>query len=322
MFIRRKLTLRVAHNVHHIYWYSSLSWMRTPIDQNPGLFPEPELSPPYSDHKMEKSWYKLLPKHDVHCEAPLLDEKIESEETATPEINFQRFFPSIKNIIFIIYVAVSLPILVSTVWNHRAHIYSPVNPLIKYERQPLHEEHEDLVHKGYVGNPEDTEENWRRLLEPMNFKATEDELLKSNIKIDDRIVRVSGGGYVGVLSVYHELHCLEALRRSTLRSYYYANMTAAGMDHDDRVIGHLTHCIEYIRRTIMCHADVSVYAATWIADSHEKPNKDLISNGERECVNWDAIDKWSRERALKKKVYKVKPGPFEKNLHPDEGDLS
>lgn len=72
----------------------------------------------------------------------------------------------------------------------------------------------------------------------------------------------------------------------------------------------------------MCHADVSVYAATWIADSHENPNKDLISNGERECVNWDAIDKWSRSRALKKKVYKVKPGPFEKNLHPDEGDLS
>lgn len=82
------------------------------------------------------------------------------------------------------------------------------------------------------------------------------------------------------------------------------------------------HCIEYIRRTIMCHADVSVYAATWIADSHEKPNKDLISGGERECVNWDAIDKWSRSRALKKKVYKVKPGPFEKDLHPQESDLS
>lgn len=42
----------------------------------------------------------------------------------------------------------------------------------------------------------------------MNFKATEEELHKSNVEIDDRIVRVSGGGYVGVLSVYHELHCL------------------------------------------------------------------------------------------------------------------
>ena len=42
----------------------------------------------------------------------------------------------------------------------------------------------------------------------MNFKATEEELLQANVKIDDKIVRVSGGGYVGVLSVYHELHCL------------------------------------------------------------------------------------------------------------------
>jgi hypothetical protein len=42
----------------------------------------------------------------------------------------------------------------------------------------------------------------------MNFHATETELLKADIKIDDKVVRVSGGGYVGVLSVYHELHCL------------------------------------------------------------------------------------------------------------------
>lgn len=137
---------------------------------------------------MEETWYKLLPEHDVNYEEPLLDEKLESEETATPETNFQRFLPSIKNTIVIFYVVVSLPILVSTVWNLRAQIYcqypsnhtkisnspliiivAPVNPLIKYERQPLHEEHEDLVHKGYVGNPEDTEENWKRLLERMPF---------------------------------------------------------------------------------------------------------------------------------------------------------
>lgn len=42
----------------------------------------------------------------------------------------------------------------------------------------------------------------------MNFRATEEELLKANVDIDDKVVRVSGGGYVGVLSVYHELHCL------------------------------------------------------------------------------------------------------------------
>lgn len=101
-----------------------------------------------------------------------------------------------------------------------------MNPFITYERQPLHEDHEVLELKGFVGRPNDTEPNWRRLLErksnngsltdrgsssmapAMNFKATEEELLRANIEIDDKIVRVSRGGYVGVLSVYHELHCL------------------------------------------------------------------------------------------------------------------
>ena len=46
--------------------------------------------------------------------------------------------------------------------------------------------------------------------------AYNEELLKANIKIDDKIVRVSGGGYVGVLSVYHELHCLVSHRFSLI----------------------------------------------------------------------------------------------------------
>lgn len=83
------------------------------------------------------------------------------------------------------------------------------------------------------------------------------------------------------------------------------------------ILTNLAHCIEYIRRTVMCHADVSVYTASWIADSHEHPNKDLVAGGERVCVDWDTIEKWSRERALVKNVYKVKPGPFEKSLHPN-----
>ena len=42
----------------------------------------------------------------------------------------------------------------------------------------------------------------------MNFHATKEELDKAYIEIDEEVVRVSGGGYVGVLSVYHEIHCL------------------------------------------------------------------------------------------------------------------
>ncbi|KAK7193284.1 hypothetical protein PSPO01_01078 [Paraphaeosphaeria sporulosa] len=273
---------------------------------------------------MWKSLYKPLPENEFDSSEPLVKEDLPLQQSTTRSNRIGRYLPSFQqtfNVVAILYVVLSLPTVFLFLKNQRLYVYSPVNPLITYEPQPLHEDHEVLVQKGFVGHPNDTEEHWRHLLEPMNFHATEEELHKANINIDDKVVRVSGGGYVGVLSVYHELHCLEALRRSTLRSHYYPGMTDKGLDHEDRVVEHLTHCIEYIRRTIMCHADVSVYTAVWIADSHEKPNKDLISGGERECVNWDAIDKWSRSRALKKKVYKVKPGPFEKDLHPNESDV-
>ncbi|KAL5384405.1 hypothetical protein PMIN02_009253 [Paraphaeosphaeria minitans] len=307
---------------------------------------------------MWKKLSKPLPESEFDSSEPLINEDLPLEQNTTSSNRISRYLPSIQqafNVVAILYLVLSLPTVFSFLKNQRLYVYcpslsstpilhescsdnntAPVNPLIMYEPQPLHEDHEVLEQKGFVGHPNDTEQHWRHLLEPMNFHATEEELHKANIEIDDKVVRVSGGGYVGVLSVYHELHCLvghvglsskhtnnsqEALRRSNLRSHYYPGMTEKGLDHEDRVIEHLSHCIEYIRRTIMCHADVSVYTAVWIADSHEKPNKDLISGGERQCVNWDAIDKWSRSRALKKKVYKVKPGPFEKDLHPSVSDV-
>jgi hypothetical protein len=42
---------------------------------------------------------------------------------------------------------------------------APLNSRLTYERQPLHEEGKALKLHGFVGHPEDTEKNWRRLLE-------------------------------------------------------------------------------------------------------------------------------------------------------------
>lgn len=42
---------------------------------------------------------------------------------------------------------------------------APLNSRLAYERQPLHEESKALTLHGFVGRPEDTEKNWRRLLE-------------------------------------------------------------------------------------------------------------------------------------------------------------
>jgi hypothetical protein len=77
----------------------------------------------------------------------------------------------------------------------------------------------------------------------MNFKATEEELHQANIKIDDKVVRVSGGGYVGVLSVYHELHCLVSYIASLHR--HSANALIGSIEEVDFEVGILGISIDH-----------------------------------------------------------------------------
>ncbi|KAL1880100.1 hypothetical protein Daus18300_001463 [Diaporthe australafricana] len=161
---------------------------------------------------------------------------------------------------------------------------APVRDVLSYRREPLYfgEDSE------YTGLPQQVDEAWDQLLEPVNIRASKHEIQQSHSEISDDIVRVSDGGYVSVLSVYHELHCLDTLRRNIFHDYYYQNATA---EEEEYNILHMTY---------------------WIGDHTALPSKELRSNSDTVCVDWEAIDAWSRKRLLPKDKYKVKPGPFEK----------
>ena len=69
-------------------------------------------------------------------------------------------------------------------------------------------------------------------------------------------------GYVGILEVVHQLHCLDLIRQ-------YTWLLMGNYDDDDdgppgalrsSAVGnrmHVDHCIETLRQTLMCHADVT-----------------------------------------------------------------
>ena len=63
----------------------------------------------------------------------------------------------------------------------------------------------------------------------------------------------------------------------------------------------------------MCHADMAFYSAEWIADSHEPVNKELRSEGLLKCKNWDAVESWSRKKALERGKFLLRAGPYEKD---------
>lgn len=75
----------------------------------------------------------------------------------------------------------------------------------------------------------------------------------------------------------------------------------------------IDRCIDSIRKSLMCHVDVAMGSAVWIADSDKEHSKNLRSNAEVKCVNWDAVESWAKERVLETRKFKLRAGPFEKS---------
>lgn len=73
----------------------------------------------------------------------------------------------------------------------------------------------------------------------------------------------------------------------------------------------IAHCVDAIRRSLMCKADVATYTAYWIGNQDAAISKVIRSNSDSMCVNWEAVDAWSRKRMVPAGKYKVRPGPFE-----------
>ncbi|KAJ2992808.1 hypothetical protein NUW58_g755 [Xylaria curta] len=133
---------------------------------------------------------------------PLLDEKGVVQKPNSPVLPFSG--PSILKIALFLYVVLSSAALVVLGWNYNARPYSPVNHVLSYERQALYFGEDPK----FTGLPGDVDEAWDYLLEPINIRITRDELEKSGAALTKDIVQLTGGDYVSVLSVHHELHCL------------------------------------------------------------------------------------------------------------------
>ncbi|KAI1208030.1 uncharacterized protein F4807DRAFT_468906 [Annulohypoxylon truncatum] len=83
------------------------------------------------------------------------------------------------------------------------------------------------------------------------------------------------------LAVYHQLHCLDAIR-----SGYWAAIDGIEPNHHARP-AHVRHCIDYLRQSLMCHADTNL----------ESINPDLGGvtgfDSERTCRNYDRVTAWA-----------------------------
>ncbi|KAL7622857.1 hypothetical protein AAE478_006536 [Parahypoxylon ruwenzoriense] len=165
-------------------------------------------------------------------------------------------------------------------------------------RYPWHQEPSDAL-----------DEVWDDLLYSLNIRISKDELSLLNINKTNRVqvTGANGDDYVGVLGVYHHIHCLNNIRR--LLSWDYYGPKLAGEKHMEGFSAeHSQHCIDTIRQALMCHANTGLYTSQW-DEKTRMPSRNLNSNSVTTCVRWDSLNDWARQRALRPGQYKYQPPP-------------
>ncbi|KAK0637155.1 hypothetical protein B0T17DRAFT_520774 [Bombardia bombarda] len=105
------------------------------------------------------------------------------------------------------------------------------------------------------------------------------------------------GGYLVQLAVFHQLHCLNLIRKGIYGDVDFSNI-------DDLMgIEHLDHCIDMLRQSIMCNSDVTpiTFARTSL-DSSMKVVAEVVHT----CRSFSKIQQWAWNRRVVENIDKNK----------------
>ncbi|KAJ7910447.1 hypothetical protein B0H13DRAFT_2661031 [Mycena leptocephala] len=95
------------------------------------------------------------------------------------------------------------------------------------------------------------------------------------------------GNYIVELDVFHNLHCLNMIRKGLHADYY---------KDDAMEIDHLDHCIDWIRQALMCAGDTSVVVWQW----DPKQNKTTFQGDvAHTCRNFDKLRDWGKSHRIR-----------------------
>ncbi|KAI8954443.1 hypothetical protein F4801DRAFT_605360 [Xylaria longipes] len=89
-------------------------------------------------------------------------------------------------------------------------------------------------------------------------KDKDEEWFNSTVQLGD----ANGGGMMATLEMFHQLHCLDLVRKFTFHKYSYYKNTGGVFD---RPIEAQKNHVEIIRQVIMCNGDTGLITFHWVA---------------------------------------------------------
>ncbi|KAI9372942.1 hypothetical protein BJX61DRAFT_410985 [Aspergillus egyptiacus] len=99
-----------------------------------------------------------------------------------------------------------------------------------------------------------------------------------------------GGGYIAGVEVFHQLHCVNMLRKATYMEYYLPRMEEWADRKTLRF--HLDHCIDMLRQKLMCDSDVGMITYVW-AKGWKQAFPDFSTV--HKCRPYSKVIDWARE---------------------------
>ncbi|KAF7983125.1 hypothetical protein HWV62_24087 [Athelia sp. TMB] len=241
-----------------------------------------------------------------HALLPQEDVEIAAEKDAIP--SHQARSPSkLINSLWGALLASSVFLNVFLIWSVRGRVqhaatascpdesYSPAWDAVEYEQRLFSKA--TAVPLPWQGAPSDeVDAAWEDLIDSQGTKVGLTKIPKADAaKMLNHTVAVPGdeGSFATTLDVFHQLHCLNLIRKA-LHPDYYADHLAM---HNSGAQGfnHVGHCITAIRESLMCSADITPTVFKWEETEHRTfPRLDVMHT----CRNFDKIRDWAKERHL------------------------
>jgi len=147
----------------------------------------------------------------------------------------------------------------------------------------------------YQGPPTPkTEDAWNKLLNAGIVTLNQNEA--SRLLNETTPYREKPGTFLAAIEVFHQLHCLNTIRRSHYGTLPSLPLTPSHPDRasaDAALARHVDHCIDALRQMIMCHGDTTMLPYDW--DEEEK-DYTIRFDALKRCRKFDQIWEWADAR--------------------------
>lgn len=114
--------------------------------------------------------------------------------------------------------------------------------------------------------------------------------------LPNKTTPVSSGSseYMVELDVFHQLHCLNLMRKLVYPHVYELDLTSGSEVAEDNVY-HMEHCYEQLRQSLQCASDTGTIYWEWSTERRKMFGNLRTTHT---CRDFDKIHEWATEHKL------------------------